>query len=161
MQCNAFSKKIKFYFQVCYPIDFVDMKYTLHNFLMRMKLSSSYVSMKHHFIKVNLFNLFLLSNQKYPPHHHTFQISILAKFPIQFNLIYILYCRCLHHFSKFFGSHLESIMVNLQRLRTGTCYYYFGTLILFKIKMPLQIEYHSQDFSKWQFVYLEYLRDIE
>ena len=51
--------KIKFCFQVCYLTDFVDMKHTLYNFLKRTKLSFSYFSKKHHFIKVNLFNLFL------------------------------------------------------------------------------------------------------
>ena len=110
-------QKITFYFQVCYLIDFVDMKHTLYNFLKRIKLSSSYFSKKYHFIKVNWFNLFLLSNQKHPVCHHTFQIAILAKFPIELNSTYILCCHCLHRFSKFSGSHFESIMVNSQRLR--------------------------------------------
>ena len=125
-------QKIKFYFQVCYLIDFVDMKHTLYNFLKRMKLSSSYFSKKYHFIKVNSFNLFLLSNQKHLLYHHTFQTAILAKFPVQFNSICILCYHCLHCFSKFFGSHFESIMVDSQRLWIDTCY--LGKLIHFKIK---------------------------
>ena len=133
MQC--IFQKIKFYFQVCYLIDFVDMKHTLYNFLKRMKLSSSYFSKKYHFIKVNLFNLFLLSNQKHLLYHHTFQIAILAKFPVQFNSICILCFHCLHRFSKFCGSHFASIMVNSQRLRIDTCYFYLGKLIHFKIEM--------------------------
>ena len=137
MQC--IFQKIKFYFQVCYLIDFVDMKHTLYNFLKRMKLSSSYFSKKYHFIKVNSFNLFLLSNQKHLSYHHTFQIAILAKFPVPFNLIRILCCHC----SKFSGSHFESIMVNSQRLRIDPCYSYLGKLIHFKIKMSLLIDYLS------------------
>ena len=93
-------QKIKFYFQVGYLIDFVDMKHTFYNFLKRMKLSSSYFSKKY-FLKVNSFNLFPLSSQKHPLYHHTFQIAILAKFPVQFNSICILCCHCLHRFSNF------------------------------------------------------------
>ena len=153
MQCNAFFKKLNFISR-CYLIDFADMKHTLYNFLKRMKLSSSYFSKKYHFMKVNLFNLFLLSNQKHPLYHHTFQIAIFAKFPVQFNSICTLCCHCLHRFSKFSGSHFTSIMVNSQRLRVDTCYFYLGKLIHFKIKMSLSIDYLSQ---YWQFAYLEYL----
>ena len=119
-----------------------------------MKLSSSYFSKKYQFIKVNSFNLFLLSNQKHPLYHHIFQIAILAKFPVQFISICIHCCHCSHHFSKFSGSHFESIMVNSQRLRIDTCYFYLGKLIHSKIKMFLAIDYLS-------FAYLEYLCDIE
>ena len=136
-------QKFQFYFQVCYLINFVDMKHTLYSYLKRMKLSSSYFSKKYHFIKVNLFNLFLLSNQKHPLYHHTFQIAILAKFPVQFNSICILCYHCLHLFSKFSGSHFESIMVYLQRLKIDTCYFYLDKLIQFKIKMSLLIDYLS------------------
>ena len=100
-----------------------------------MKLSSSYFSKKHHFIKVNSFNLFLLSNQKHPFYHHNLEIDILAKFLVQFNSICILCCHCLYRFSKFSGSHFESIMVNSQRFRIDTCNFYLGKLIHFKIKM--------------------------
>ena len=75
-------QKIKFCFRVCYLIDFVGMKHTVYNFLKRTKLISLYFSKKYHFIKVNSFKLFLLSSQKHPPYHHTFQRTILAKFPI-------------------------------------------------------------------------------
>ena len=116
---------------------------------------------KHHFIKVNSFKLFLLSNQKHPPCHQTFQRGILAKFPVQFNSICTLCRHCLHHFSKFSGSPSESIMVNSQRLRIDTCYFYLGKLIHFKIKMSLPIDDLSWCFLKWQLAYLEYLCVIE
>ena len=140
---QSISLKIKFYFQVCYLIYFADMKHTLYNFLKRMKLSFSYFSKKYHFIKVNLFKLLLLLNQKHPLYHHTFQRAILAKFPVQFSSICILCCNCLHRFWKFSGSHFESIMVNLQRSSIDTCYFYLGMLIHFKIKMSLPIDYLS------------------
>ena len=110
---------------------------------------------------MNSFKLFLLSSQKHPPYHHTFQRAILAKFPIQFNSVYILCRHCLHHFSKFSGIHFESIMVNSQRLRICTCYSYLGKLIDFKIKMPLLIRDLLWYFPKWQLAYLEYLCNIE
>ena len=69
--------KIKFCFQVCYLTDFVDTKHTLYD---RTKLISLYFSKKYHFIKVNSFKLFLLSNQKHPLCDHTFQRAMLAKF---------------------------------------------------------------------------------
>ena len=131
------------------------MSHTLYNFLKRMKLSSLYFSKKCHFIKVNSFNLFLLSNQKHPLQHHTFQIAILTKFLVQFNSICILCCHCLHRFSKFSGSYGQSLMVNSHKLRIGTCYFYLGKLIHFKIKMSLPIDYLSQYFSKQQFAYLD------
>ena len=87
--------KIKFCFQVCYLTDFVDMKHTLYNFLKTAKLISSYFSKKY-FIKVNSFQLFLLSNQKHPLYHHIFQRAIFAKFLVQFNSICILCHHCLH-----------------------------------------------------------------
>ena len=136
-------QKIKFHFLVYYLIDFVDMKHSLYNFLKRMKLSSLYISKKYYFIKVNSSTLFVLSNQKYPLYHHTFQTAILAKFSIQFNLICILCCHCLHRFSKLSGSHFQSIMVNLQRLRIETCYFYLSKLTHYKIKMSLPINYLS------------------
>ena len=80
MQC--IFQKIRLCFQVCYLIDFADMKHTLY-FLKRTKLIS-YFSKKYHFLKMNLFELFLLSNQKHPPYDQTFQKAILAKFPLQF-----------------------------------------------------------------------------
>ena len=120
-----------------------------------MKLSPSYFSKKYHFTKVNLLNLFLLSNQKYPHYHQTFQIAILTKFPVQFKSICNLCCHCLCRFSKFSGTHFESIMVNSHRLRTDTCYFCLGKLIHFKIKMSLPLDYFSQYFSKQQFPYLD------
>ena len=126
-----------------------------------MKLSSSYFSKKYQFIKANSFNLFLLSNQKHPLYHTTFQIAILAKFPVQFNSICILCCHCLHRFLKFSGNHFDSVMSNSQRLRIDTCYFHLGKLIHFKIKMFLSIDYLSYYLSKWQFAYLDYLCDIE
>ena len=147
-----FSKN-KFCFQVCYLIDFVDMKHTVYNFLKRTKLISSYFFFKYHFIKGNSFKLFLLSSQKHPPYHPTFQRAILAKFPIQFNSIWILCRHCLHYFSKFSGSHFESIMVNSQRLRIDTCFFYLRKLIHFKIKMPLPISDPSWYISKWQLIW--------
>ena len=152
-------QKFKLCFQVCYLIDFVDIKHIAYNFLKRAKLISSFL--KTHFIKLNSFKLFPLSSQKHPPYHHNLQRAILAKFSVQFNLICI-YCRhCLHHFSKFSGSHFESIMTNLQSLRIDTCYFYLGKLIHFKIKMPLPIGDLSWYFSKWQLAYLLYFCDIE
>ena len=94
--------KIKFCFQVCYLTDFVDMKHTLYIFLKRAKLISSYFSKKYHFIKVNSFQLFLLSNQKHLLYHHTFQRAIFAKFLVQFNWICILCCHCLRMVSQDF-----------------------------------------------------------
>ena len=110
---------------------------------------------------LNSFKLFLLLNQKHPPYHPTFQRAILAKFPMQFNSICILCRHCLHYFSKFFGSHIESIMFNSQRLIIDTCYFYLGKLIHFKIKMPFRISNPSWCFSKWQLFYLENVCDIE
>ena len=133
-----FSKN-KFCFQVCYLTDFVDTKHTLNNFLKRTKLIYLYFSRKYHFIKVNSFKLFLLSNQKHLTYHHIFQRVILAKFPVKFNSICILCHDYLHRFSKVSGSHFESIMVNSQRLRIDSCYFYLGKLIHFKIKIPLPI----------------------
>ena len=52
-------------------------------------------------------------------------------------------------------------MVNSQRLRIDTCYFYLGKLIHFRIKMPLLINHLSWYFWKWQLAYLEYLCDIE
>ena len=135
---------------MCYLIDFADMKDTVYNFLKRTKLISSYFSKKYHFIKVNSFKLFLLSNQKHLTYHHIFQRVILAKFPVKFNSICILCHDYLHRFSKVSGSHFESIMVNSQRLRIDSCYFYLGKLIHFKIKMPLPIGNLSWYFSKWQ-----------
>ena len=126
---------------MCYLIDFVDMKHTLYNFSKRMKLSPSYFSKKYSFIIVNSFNLFLLSNQKHPLYHHTFQIAILDKFPAQFNSICIVCCHSLHCFSEFSSNHFESIMVNSQRSRIDTYYFYLGKLINFKIKTSLPIYY--------------------
>ena len=64
MQCVF--QKIKLYFLVCYLIDFAGMKHTAYNFLKCKKLISAYFSNKYHFIKVNSFKLFLLSNRKHP-----------------------------------------------------------------------------------------------
>ena len=134
-------QKIEFYFQVCYLTDFADMKHTLYNFLKKMKLSSSYFSKKH-FIKVNSLHLFLLSNQKHPLYYHTFQIAISqVSRIIQLDLHSLLLL--LASFLKFSGSHFESIMVNSQRLRNDTCYFYLGKIICFKIKMSLPIDYLS------------------
>ena len=94
--------KIKFCFQVCYLTDFVDMKHTLYNFLKRTKLISSYFSKKYHFIKVNSFKLFLLSNQKHPLYHQTFQRAIFARFLVQFNSICIFAVIACTSFLKIF-----------------------------------------------------------
>ena len=139
-------------FQVCYLIDFADMKHTL-DFLKRTKLIS-YFSKKYHFLKMNLFGLFLLSNQKHPPYDQTFQKAILAKFLLQFNSICILCRHCLHRFSKFSGSHSGSVMVNSQRLRIDACYFCLDKLI--QVNGDL-----SWYFSKLQFAYLENLCDVE
>ena len=107
--------KIKFCFQMCYLTDFVDMKHTLYNFLKKMKLSFSYFSKKHHFIKVNLFNLFLFSNQKHPLYHHIFERAILAKFLVQFNSICILWCHCLSIVSQNFLAAILSLLWSVCR----------------------------------------------
>ena len=146
--------KIKFCFQMCYLTDFVDMKRTLYNFLKRMKLSFSYFSKKHHFIKVNLFNLFLFSNQKHP-HLRKSNISQVSC-TIQLNL-HPLVSLLAYRFLKFSGSHFKSIVVSLQRLRIDTCYFYLGKLIHFNIQMPLLVGNLSWYFSKCQLAYLEYL----
>ena len=141
--------KIKFCFQVCYLTDFVDMKHTLYNFLKRAKLISSYFSKKYHFIKVNSFRLFLLSNQKHLLYHHTFQRAIFAKFLVQFNWICILCCQLrAHGFSRFSGSHFKLVTVSSQRLRIDTCYFYLGKLIHFNIEMLLLIGNLSWYFLK-------------
>ena len=139
MYCNAFIKKLNFISRCVILWIFSDMKHIVYNFLKRMKVISSYFSKKYHFIKMNSFKLFILSNQKYLLYHHTFQRAILAKFHTQFNPICILCCHCLLYFSKFSGSHFQSIMGNSQRLRIDTCYFCFGKLIDFKIKMFLQL----------------------
>ena len=61
---------------------------------------------------LNLFKLFILLNQKHPPYHPTFQRAILAKFPVQFNSICILFYHCLRRFPKFPDSYFEPVMVN-------------------------------------------------
>ena len=160
MQCNAFFKKSNFVSRWV-VLQILLTRNILNIQTQRTKLISSYFSKKYYFIKVNSFKLFLLSSQKHPPYHHTFQRAILAKFPIQFNSVYILCRHCLHHFSKFSGIHFESIMVNSQRLRICTCYSYLGKLIDFKIKMPLLIRDLLWYFPKWQLAYLEYLCNIE
>ena len=107
--------KIKFCFQMCYSTDFADMKHTLYNFLKRTKLSFLYFSKKYHFMKVNSFNLFLLSNQKRPLYHHIFQRAILAKFLVQFNSICILWCHCLHIVSQNFLAAILSLLWSVCR----------------------------------------------
>ena len=96
---------IKFCFQVCYLTDFV----------MRTKLISSYFSKKYHFIKVNSFKLFLLSNQKHPLNHQTFQRAISAKFLVQFNSICILCHHCLHIVSQNFLAAILSLLWSVHR----------------------------------------------
>ena len=155
MQCIFLN--IKFCFQVFYLTDFVDMKHTLYNFLKRTKLISSYFSKKYHFIKVNSFKLFLLSNQKHPLYHQTFQRAIFASFLYNSTRFASLPSLLAHRFSKFSGSHFKSIMVSSQRLRIDTCYFYLGKLIHFNIEMPLLIGNLSWYFSKCQLAYLEYL----
>ena len=107
--------KIKFCFQVCYLTDFVDMKHTLYNFLKRAKLISSYFSKKYHFIKVNSFQLFLLSNQKHPLYHHTFQRAIFDKFLVQFNSICILCRHCWRIVSQDFLAAILSLLWSVRR----------------------------------------------
>ena len=102
---------------------------------------------------MNLFNLFLFSNQKHPLYHHIFQRAMLVKFLVQFNSICILWCHCLRKFS---GSHFKSIMVSLL-LFAITCYFYLGKLIHFNIQMPLLVGNLSWYFSKCQLAYMEYL----
>ena len=108
--------KIKFCVQVCYLTAFVDMKNTLYNFLKRAKLISSYFSKKYHFIKVNLFQSFLLSNQKHPLYCHTFQRAIFTKFLVQFNSICIL---CRHYLRIVFQDFLATILSLLWSVRKG------------------------------------------
>ena len=140
-----------------YLTDFVDMKHTLYNFLKRTKLISSYFSKKYHFIKVNSFKLFLLSNQKHPLYHQTFQRAIFASFLYNSTRFASLPSLLAHRFSKFSGSHFKSIMVSSQRLRIHTCNFYLGKLIRFNIEMPSLIGSLSWYFSKCQLAYLEYL----
>ena len=83
----------------------------------------------------------------------SFLRAILAKFTVQFNSICILRSHYFNSFSKFSGSHFESIMVNSQRLRIGACCFYLGKLIHFKIKMSLPIGVLSWYFSKQQFFF--------
>ena len=154
MQCIFLN--IEFCFQVFYLTDFVDMKHTLYNFLKRTKLISSYFSKNYHFIKVNSFKLFLLSNQKHPLYHQTFQRFCQVSCTIQLDL-YPLPSLLAHRFSKFSGSHFKSIMVSSWRLRIHTCYFYLGKLIRFNIEMPSLIGSLSWYFSKCQLAYLEYL----
>ena len=101
-----------------------------------MKLSSSYFSKKYHQENETKFFIFfkeisfyksefvqiisITKSETTPLNHHTFQIAILARFPVQFNPICILCGHCLHRFSKVSGSHFESIMVNSQRSRIDT-----------------------------------------
>ena len=107
--------KIEFCFQVCYLIDFVDMKHTLYNFLKRAKLISSYFSKKHHFIKVNSLQLFLLSNQKHPLFNHTFRRAIVDKFLVQFNSICILCRHCWRIVSQDFLAAILSLLWSVRR----------------------------------------------
>ena len=137
---------IKFCFQLCYLTDFV----------MRTKLISSYFSKKYHFINVNSFKLFLLSNQKHPLYHQTFQRFCQVSCTIQLDL-YPLPSLLAHRFSKFSGSHFKPIMVSSRRLRIHTCYFYLGKLIRFNIEMPSLIGNLSWYFSKCLLAYLEYL----
>ena len=123
-----------------------------------MKLISSYFSKKYHFRKVDSFKLYISIIKSETP---TLSLHLPKSYISQVNLICILCCHCLHHFSSFSVSHFESIMVNSQRLRIDTCYFYLGKLIHFRIKMPLLIGNLSWYFWKWQLAYLEYLCDIE
>ena len=130
----------------------------IYNFLKTKKLISSYFSKKYPFIKVDSFKLSISIIKSEIP---TLPLHLPKSYISQVNLICILCCHCLHHFSSFSGSHFESIMVNSQRLRIDTCYFYLGKLIHFRIKMPLLINHLSWYFWKWQLAYLEYLCDIE
>ena len=103
---------------------------------------------------MNLFNLFLFSNQKHP-HLRKSNISQVSC-TIQLNL-HPLVSLLAYHFSKFSGSHFKSIMVSLQRLRIDTCYFYLGKLIHFNIQMPLLVGNLSWYFWKCQLAYMEYL----
>ena len=106
----------------------------IYNFLKTTKLISSYFSKKYHFRKVDSFKLYISIIKSETP---TLSLHLPKSYISQVNLICILCCHCLHHFSSFSGSHFESIMVNSQRLRIDTCYFYLGKLIHFRIKMPL------------------------
>ena len=86
-----------------------------------------------------------------PPHLSNNYISLVSR-TIHFNLHPLL--SLLASFLKIFWQPFWSIMVNSQRLRIDTCYFYLGKLIHSKIKMILAIDYLS-------FAYLEYLCDIE
>ena len=130
----------------------------IYNFLKTTKLISSNFSKKYHFRKVDSFKLYISIIKSETP---TLSLHLPKSYISQVNLICILCCHCLHHFSNFSGSHFESIMVNLQRLRIDNCYFYLGKLIHFRIKMPLLIGDLSWYFWKWQLAYLEYLCDIE
>ena len=156
---NQFFQKISFSFQVCYLIDLLTWNILyIYNFLKTTKLISSYFSKKYHFIKVDSFKLYISIIKSETP---TLSLHLPKSYISQVNLICILCCHCLYHFSSFSGSHFESIMVNSQRLRIDTCYFYLGKLIHFRIKMPLLIGDLSWYFWKWQLAYLEYLCDIE
>ena len=61
-------QKIKFYFQMCYLIDFVEMKHSFYNFLKRIKLSSSYFSKKSRSEFVQLISIIKSETPSLPPH---------------------------------------------------------------------------------------------
>ena len=104
-----------------------------------MKLSSSYFSKKYRFIKVNLFKLFLLPNQKLltlPPLLPNSYISQASR-TIQPNLHSLL-----------------SLLASFLKVFWQPFWVYYGQFAEVK-------NWHSFIvFSKWQFVYLEYLCDI-
>ena len=92
------------------------MKHTLYNFFKRMKLSPSYFSKKYNFIIVNSFTLFLLSKQKHPLYHHTFQIAIFR----QVSRTIQLHLHCLLSFlALFLKNFLAAILSLLWSIRRG------------------------------------------
>ena len=159
MQC-VFQKN-KFCFQVCYLIDFVNMKHTAYNFLDNE--TNFFIFFKEiSFYKSEFIQIISIIKSETPtlrPHLPKSYVS-QASCTIQLDLhpFPSLFAHC---FSNFSGSHFKFIMVSSQRLRIDTCYFYLGKLIHFEIKMPLPIGDLLWYFSKWQLAYLEYLRDIE